>query len=448
VIILIDAYKIKVVDGEERLFIYLNFNYEFASFNFNNSKRSLIKIIKDYIKKNNIAYKGALVSLIVGGMFLGSVNLNEVESMDTNHYVVNPNNIVDVSNINIEKENNKEINKVDGNKKIEEKDNIVASSDTKESISNVVKKETKTEVKTVNKSSTTENKNNTSKSTNSNTKSETSTNKVEEKVVDNSIYVKVKRSNGTITLELEEYLIGVVGSEMPASFNIEALKAQAVVARTYVLKAIQSGKTLTDNVSTQTYKDNNELKKTWGSSFDTYYSKVKNAVNSTKGEYLTYNGKIIDAVYHSTSNGKTENAKNVWGNSIPYLVSVDSPFDNLNPSYEKTVFVSYTDVSSKLKLEINTDTTIKLVGTTEGDRVSFVNILDKSFTGVEFRTLLGLRSADFDIEKTDTGLNIITKGYGHGVGMSQYGANGMAKNGSNYKEILKHYYKGVIIQNK
>ena len=233
---------------------------------------------------------------------------------------------------------------------------------------------------------------------------------------------------------------------MPASFNMEALKAQAVVARTYALKTINTGKILTDDVKTQTFKDNDELKKIWGSNYDTYFNKVKSAVLSTKGEYLTYNGTIIDAVYHSTSNGKTENAKNVWGNSVPYLISVDSMYDNLNPSYEKTTFVSYTDISNKLKLEVNGDTTIKLVGVTEGDRVSYINILDRTFTGVEFRNILGLRSADFDIEKTDLGLNIITRGYGHGVGMSQYGANGMAKAGINYKEILKHYYYGIKIQ--
>ena len=273
---------------------------------------------------------------------------------------------------------------------------------------------------------------------------------VEEKVeVDNNIYVKVKRSNGNIQkIELEEYVIGVVGAEMPASFNIEALKAQAVVARTYALKAISNNKVLTDTSSTQNYKDNEGLKQMWGSSYDTYYNKVKNAVMDTKGYYITYNGKYIDAVYHSTSNGKTESSVNVWGNSFPYLVSVDSPYDNTNPSFIKTEFISYSELSNKLKMEINNDTEINIISKTISNRVEYLKISDKQYSGVDFRNILGLRSADFSIEKIENGINFTTKGYGHGVGMSQYGANGMAKNGSNYINILKHYYTKVVISHQ
>ena len=418
---MIDAYKIKIIDDEERLFIYLNYNYEFASFNFKRSRDSIAKIIKEYIKKNNIIYKGSLVSIICGGMILGTVNLKNIDNDYKKYdYVASPNVVLNINELEIERPQ-VELKKIEDKKEIN-KDNIVKKTSSNNDIKKDERVNKKEEEVVVNSP------------------------KKEVKETDTNTYVKVKRNGGVVTIELEEYLIGVVGSEMPASFNIEALKSQAVVSRTYALKAINTGKTLTDDVKTQTYKDNNELKKIWGSSYDTYYKKIKNAVDSTKGQYLTYNGKIIDAVYHSTSNGKTEDSKNVWGNSIPYLVSVDSSFDNLNPSFEKTAFVSYTDLSNKLKLEINSDTTIKLVGVTVGDRVSYINILDKTFTGVEFRNILGLRSADFDIEKTDTGLNIITRGYGHGVGMSQYGANGMAKNGSNYIEILKHYYKGVEIK--
>ena len=120
---------------------------------------------------------------------------------------------------------------------------------------------------------------------------------------------------------------------MPASFNIEALKAQAIVARTYTMKLIESNRTITDTVTTQSYKDNDALKVMWQESYNTYYNKIKTAVNDTKGIYITYNGNIIDAVYHSTSNGFTEDSINVWGNEFPYLKTVSSPWDTSASSF-------------------------------------------------------------------------------------------------------------------
>lgn len=272
------------------------------------------------------------------------------------------------------------------------------------------------------------------------------TNNSQEKIEDNNIYVTIHRSNGQIiNLELEEYIIGVVGAEMPASFNIEALKSQAILARTYALKSIDKGKTLTDNSSTQNYKNNDELKKFWGKDFDKYYSKIKNAVNSTKGLYLSYNGSKIDAIYHSTSNGQTEDAVNVWGNSFPYLVSVESKYDTTNKSFEMEKFISYPDLSIKLNMEINNFTNINILGRTSGNRIDSIEINGHVYSGVKIRSLLGLRSSDFDITKSDTGITFKTRGYGHGVGMSQYGANGMANAGYTYNQILKHYYNGVTI---
>ena len=232
---------------------------------------------------------------------------------------------------------------------------------------------------------------------------------------------------------------------MPAAFNTEALKAQAIIARTYALKANSKGQILSDNESTQSYKSNDELKSIWGSNYTTYYNKIKDAVNSTKGAYLTYNGEYIEAVYHSTSNGKTESSSNVWGNYYPYLVSVESPYDNTNPSYEMAKEITYNELSSILGIEINADTEINILGYTTGGRIENITISGNTYTGVKFRNLLGLRSADFDITKNETGITFKTRGYGHGVGMSQYGANGMAKNGYTYKDILKYYYSGVNI---
>ena len=247
-------------------------------------------------------------------------------------------------------------------------------------------------------------------------------------------------------MELEEYLVGVVGAEMPALFNSEALKAQAIIARTYALKAKAKGKTLKNNESNQSYKTNSELKAMWGDNYGGYYTKIKKAVDETAGMVLTYNGNYIEAVYHSTSNGITESSVNVWGNYYPYLVSVSSQYDNLNVSFVKNIEIDYQELSNKLGFDVNKETNIILDGRTSGNRVESVRIEDHVYKGIDFRNVLGLRSADFDIQKNDTGIVFTTRGYGHGVGMSQYGANGMAKNGYSYEAILKHYYQGVSIK--
>ena len=434
-------YEIKIVNGEEKLFLYLNLNYEFANLDFNQQKASLEKAINEFILKNKIVYKGSLVSLIVGGILVGDLLFKQPVSSKQVSVIseITPQ-IVEVD----------KLMKVPELPKLEEELEIIDvdnNKNTNQVVNQPTPSATKKNVVTSSKSKQSTSSNNISiPNTNTSVSQDIEEKKEETKVVDNNIYVTVKRSNGSLLkIELEEYLIGVVGSEMPALFSMEALKAQAVVSRTYTLKALSLGKTLTDTASTQTYKDKNELHALWGSNFNNYYSKIQNAVAGTKGKYLTYNGTYIEAVFHSTSNTRTEDAKNVWGNSFPYLVSVDSPYDTNNPSYEYQINMSYDEVSRKLGITVNQDTLFTIMGKTIGNRVSQISVGDKVYTGVEFRNKLGLRSADFEIEKQENGLIIKTRGYGHGVGMSQYGANGMAKNGSNYQTILKHYYQGVTI---
>ena len=258
--------------------------------------------------------------------------------------------------------------------------------------------------------------------------------------------ITIYRANGSvINLNMIDYLIGVVSSEMPASFNLEALKAQSVLARTYALKAKQTGKNLTDTVSTQSYIDIDQMKNKWGNSFNTYYNKIKNAVENTNGEYLSYNGNYIEALCHSTNNGKTESSLDVFGNYYPYLVSVSSEYDKNASSYLRTISMPLDIVSNKLGLNLNNDSIISILSYTDGDNIKEININGNNFSGKEVRELLGLRSADFDISINDNNVNITTRGYGHGVGMSQYGANGMANAGYSYKDILSHYYPGTTI---
>ena len=403
---MISNYEIKEYKGEEILYLYFDIDSEFGVFkNIGNLKEK----IKEFIKNNKIAFKGSTVAIIVSGMLLGNVILDNKPEMNVTTV---DNNIVEVINNPIEDLETTLEKVLEGEEEIKKEEVVKEEkiiTPILEPINPVINKP------------------------------------VTKEVVDNNIYVNVKRKSGIVTLELEEYVIGVVASEMPASFNIEALKAQAILARTYALKSKQNNRTLTDNSSTQNYKDNNELKNMWGSNYSTYYNKVLNAVDSTKGMYLSYNGNYIEALYHSTSNGKTESSINVWGNDYPYLVSVDSTYDNTNPSFIKEQTISYETLSSKLKMEVNNETEFNILNKTIGDRVASIEVNGKTYKGTDFRNLLGLRSADFEIEKNDTGVIFKTKGYGHGVGMSQYGANGMAKNGYDYRSILLHYFKGVSI---
>lgn len=262
----------------------------------------------------------------------------------------------------------------------------------------------------------------------------------------NERMVNVKLSSGqVVSLTLEDYVTGVVASEMPASFNTEALKAQAVAARTYALKRTANGATLSATTADQIYKTTSELQAMWGASYSTYYSKVKSAVEATKGQYMTYGGNYIEALYFSTSNGRTENAENVWKDAYPYLVSVESPWDVGIPSYSGSKTVAMSTISEKLGVTLTSSSQIQILERTQGNRVKKVSICGKEYTGVQIRTIFGLRSADFDVSASGDNIVFTTRGYGHGVGMSQYGAHLMAKAGYSYRQILTHYYTGVQI---
>ena len=433
---MISGYKI----NDNTLYVYLNYDYEFGMIDIRNKINDIEENIKNYIKKNKIIFRGTTIAIVVGGIVVGSIILNNDNNVNNNiendlvleYKVEDTNELEDTINIEIPEEIEEAVEEPKEEVNEIKKEEIYEKTVSKERTDSKLEKkeeqviEKKEEVQELNTSVKEE---------------------IIEEVVDNNIYVEVKRSSGVVKLELEEYLIGCVGAEMPAAFNIEALKTQAIIARTYALKSIKTGKQLTDNEGTQSYKDNNELRSVWGSSFNTYYNKIKSAVESTKGMYLSYNGNYIEAVYHSTSNGRTEVSTNVWGNYYPYLVSVSSEYDSDSPTYIQAKYISYEELSGKLDYDVNIDTEINILSRTVGDRVEYISIGDKTYKGIDIRNKLGLRSNDYDIEKTDTGITFTTRGYGHGVGLSQYGANGMAKRGYSYIDIINHYYPGVSINN-
>ncbi len=264
---------------------------------------------------------------------------------------------------------------------------------------------------------------------------------------DNTIYVSALVNNKKTDLSLEDYIVGVVSCEMPASFDIEALKAMSVAARTYALYKSERNKTLKTTTDDQCYIDESAMKEKWKNNFDKYYNKINNAVNDTKGEYMTYNDKTIIAFYFSISNGKTENVENVFSQKLDYLVSVDSSWDKRNNSNEKDIKMKVSDFLKKLNINDNKINNIK-IDRSNTNRINNIKINNKNYKGTKFRSLLNLKSTDIEIKYDNDYVYIHTVGYGHGVGMSQYGANYMAQDGYKYDDILKHYYKGVKIVNK
>lgn len=262
-----------------------------------------------------------------------------------------------------------------------------------------------------------------------------------------NITVRVKRENkNTIEkIPLEKYLIGVLAGEMPVSYDIEALKAQAVAARTYTINKIEQNKTkeydVVDTTNDQVYKDEQQLKEIWKEKYNENTKKLKQAIKETNGEYLTYEGKPIHAFFFSTSSGTTENCKDVFGESLPYLVSVSSTWDEKSPSYQGELKLTKEEFCQKLEINCNE---IKInIERNETNSIKNITINNKTIKGTDFRFKLGLKSTNLEIEQTNNDIIIKTKGYGHGVGMSQYGAKELANNGYKYDEILKHYYQGV-----
>ncbi|MFD1852159.1 stage II sporulation protein D [Oceanobacillus bengalensis] len=273
------------------------------------------------------------------------------------------------------------------------------------------------------------------------------------KIEESPFAVEVMRST-TKTVEdipLEDYVAGVVASEMPIEFELEALKAQALAARTYLVNHLLHGNEaseydVTDTVQHQVYRSEEELLAEWGSKYTERMNKIREAVNATKGEILTYKDAPITAAFFSTSNGYTENSEDYWESELPYLRSVESPWDKDSPKYLHQNTFTIEQVETALEIDLPNETPLFLEeARTESGRVKELGIEGHSFSGRDIRDKLELKSSDFTIEQNNGHLVFTTEGYGHGIGMSQYGANYMAKEGKTYQDIVKHYYQGVEI---
>ena len=268
----------------------------------------------------------------------------------------------------------------------------------------------------------------------------------------NNINVRVKRlaTNEIETIPLEQYIAGVLAGEMPIYFELEALKAQAVASRSYVLKRLDYNKEneydVVDSVLNQVYLDEDYLKEAWGNNYTKNINKVRTAVNETIDQYLEYDGEIIDALFFSNSNGYTEDYRLVFNLELPYLKSVESSWDQETSSvFNSSTSISLQEFYEKLGLKYQKKLTVEILERSDTNRILKLKINNQEFSGRTLYEKLGLRSTDFEIIQNNSNVEIKTKGYGHGVGMSQYGAQGMALKGYKYDEILKHYYTGTKI---
>ena len=281
----------------------------------------------------------------------------------------------------------------------------------------------------------------------------------EQNTADRDISIRLLDEGQVKVLSLDDYLKGVVSAEMPADFDIEALKAQAVAARTYTMYKLfveppanhPEADVCSDVGCCKAYISEQALRARWGASFDENTEKINHAVKSTDGQYLKYADEPILAVFHSSSPGKTERSENVWSRALPYLINVDSPETQGDvPNYVSTVEVLKSEYIDMIKqhfpaADFSSNPIIGQVSQTEGGRVHEIVTGGVTVSGTDMRSIFGLRSAAFELSESGDNIVFTVSGYGHGVGMSQYGANVLAHSGSNYIEILSWYYPGTTL---
>ena len=280
---------------------------------------------------------------------------------------------------------------------------------------------------------------------------------------DRDVTLTIQDGDTTEQMTLERYLTGVVRGEMPASFEMEALRAQAAAERSYVYYQLAAGRKdahpdadfCTDHTCCSAYLSETAAREKWGGDFAPWNTRVEQAVSDTDGQVVLYNGRPILAVFHSSSAGRTAAAGDVWSGDLPYLVSVDSPEgEETVPNYYSTV--TFTAAEAKEKL-LAAHPELKLSGTPDrwfgaaaengSGRVEAVSVGGTDIEGTELRRIFGLRSACFTVEADSESVTFRVTGYGHGVGMSQYGANQLAREGKTWQEILEWYYTGATVGN-
>lgn len=279
-----------------------------------------------------------------------------------------------------------------------------------------------------------------------------------------TVSVYIKDEDKVVTMNKSQYLKEVVSAEMPADFELEALKAQAVAARSYldarknaykdsgIPPEHKGAEICTDSAHCKAWIPEEKRKEIWGKDAEKNWKKISRAVDETADEVVTYQNEVISAVFHSTSSGKTEASKDVWGGDRPYLVSVESPGDKESPKYKSQKELSVSEFKKTAEENISgvnfNNGIIGEIKRSDAGGITEIAIGGVNIRGTQLRSLYGLRSTNCEIKVLGDKVIFDVKGYGHGVGMSQYGANYMAKEGKNYKEILTTYYQGTEVSKK
>lgn len=276
------------------------------------------------------------------------------------------------------------------------------------------------------------------------------------------ISVFMSAEGKTEDMPIRDYIVGAVAAEMPASYHAEALKAQALAAVTFAVYMQNGGKDDSaegadisdDSNKHQGYISKEKMREKWGDAFDSYYEKIADAVDEVIDQVITYQGEPIMAAYHAISAGQTESAADIWGREIPYLTVVDSADDKNSPRYASEEIFSFSELKEAFSdvdgIDFSQKGTdfIRIKNTTDSGTVTSLTVGGHTMTGMEVRNILKLRSPVFSVEYEDGDFIFSVKGYGHGVGMSQYGANCLAEQGRSCEEIIQHYYPGTRIQRR
>ena len=290
----------------------------------------------------------------------------------------------------------------------------------------------------------------------------TADNEVITEIVENidisTVKVMSVSSKNITEMNLKDYLLGVVAAEVNPTYHEEAIKAQIIASHTLLLYVkehknddLGNADITDDSTQHQAFLTMEQQKEKWGENYDIYVSKISKCVDEVINLTMQYNDAYINSVFHSMSNGRTEKASDVWGGDYPYLQSVPSVGDTLSPAHISTVRVSKKDFEDKLKshnvkLDDKPEKWLKGITNTDTGMVKTIKIGDKMFKGTDIRNIFQLKSSTFTVEYKEENFIFTVKGYGHGVGMSQYGANHLASQGFTYEEILKHYYKDIEIK--